>query len=61
MPALATLEELSQIYKKLNEFKKKHPQASEDLTLLLKSHRKIGYKNICKMYIGEATPENLKE
>ena len=47
MPALASIEELSAVFKKLKDFKKKHPQASEDIIQLLKGNRKIGYKNIC--------------
>ena len=61
MPALASIEELSAVFKKLEEFKKKHPKAAEDMVLLLKSNRNIGYKNICKMLLNEATPESLKE
>ena len=31
-----------------------------DLVELFRKNRQIGYKNICKMMMGEATPEKLK-
>ena len=33
---------------------------SADLVELFRRHRKVGYKNICKMMMGEATAEKLK-
>ena len=36
------------------------PEAYEAFAALLKKHRKVGYKNICKLLLGEATPEKLK-
>jgi hypothetical protein len=61
MAATASLEELQAAYQNLNELKAKHPEAYVEFAGLFKNHRKIGYKNICKMLLGEATPEKLKE
>jgi hypothetical protein len=60
MPAHATLEELKAVYERLTELKNRHPEAARALVALLKKERRIGYKNICKMLTGEATPEKLK-
>ena len=60
MPALASLEELKAVQEQLRELKSTHPDAYTDLVELFRRHRKVGYKNICKMMMGEATPEKLK-
>ncbi len=61
MPAIATLEELKGVEKVIEEIKKEYPEAWEDIKEFLKAYRKYGYKNICKIFIGEETPESLKE
>jgi hypothetical protein len=60
MPAYASLEELTEVSVKLQELEQNHPEAYKDFVQLFKSSRKIGYKNICKMMLGEATPSKLK-
>lgn len=60
MPALATLEELKAVESELQKIKEQHPEAYAQFSDLLKKNRKIGYKNICKILIGDATPEKLK-
>jgi len=60
MPSLATLEELQAVLADLDILKQKHPAAYGDVAALFRKHRKVGYKNICKMLLGEATPEKLK-
>ena len=60
MPANASLEELTEVSTKLQELEQKHPEAYKDFAQLFKSCRKVGYKNICKMLLGEATPKELK-
>ena len=55
MPAIASLEDLKAAQKDLLEAK--------DLTELkaaFKKWRKIGWKNVCKLWLGERTPEQLK-
>ena len=55
MPAIASLEDLKAAQKDLQEAK--------DLTELkgvFKKYRRIGWKNICKLWLGERTPEQLK-
>jgi hypothetical protein len=60
MPALASLDDLNQVLARLEEMKAAHPEAYEAFAALLRAHRKVGYKNICKLLLGEATPEKLK-
>jgi len=60
MPAIATLEELKAVDAALKKLEEEFPQAYEKFSQLFKDNRKIGYKNIAKLLIGEATPEKLK-
>ena len=60
MPAVATLEELKAVEEQLRELKASQPEAYGQLVELFRRHRKVGYKNICKMMMEEATPEKLK-
>ena len=55
MPAIASLEDLKAAQKELQEAK--------DLTELkgvFKKYRRIGWKNICKLWLEERSPEQLK-
>lgn len=60
MPAIATLEELQAVNADLKALKEASAEAYTAFAALLRKHRKVGYKNICKMLLGEATPEKLK-
>ena len=60
MAAIATIEELRAVQESLNQFREQFPEAYEACAALLRAHRKVGYKNICKMLLGEVTPEKLK-
>lgn len=60
MPAIATIEELRSVQADIDRFKETEPKAYEAMAELLKKHRKVGYKNICKLFLGESTPEKLK-
>ena len=60
MPAVATLEELREVYSTTQKLKADFPDAYSGVTQLLKTYRKVGYKNICKLILGETTPEKLK-
>jgi hypothetical protein len=60
MPALASLDDLKQVLARLEQLKTEHPEAYTAFADLLKAHRKVGYKNICKLLLGESTPEKLK-
>jgi|WetSurSiteA1Bulk_404760.scaffolds.fasta_scaffold273375_2 hypothetical protein len=60
MPAIATLEELKAIETALKKLKEEHPEAYERFSQFFRNNRAIGYKNIIKLMIGEATPEKLK-
>jgi hypothetical protein len=60
MPAIATLEELRAIEAGLKKLKEEFPDAHERFAQFFRSNRNIGYKNIIKLMIGEATPEKLK-
>lgn len=60
MPALASLEELREVNSRVREFETNFPEAYGSIAGILKSFRKIGYKNIVKLLLNESTPEKLK-
>lgn len=60
MPAIASLEDLKKLSSEIQEIKKKYPEACERITQVIKKNRKIGYRNFCKLFLGEKTPEGLK-
>lgn len=60
MPAVASLEELKAVEEQLGQLKAGYPEAYVEVVELFRRHRKVGYKNICKMMMGEATAEKLK-
>jgi putative aminopeptidase FrvX len=60
MPAIASLEDLKEVQGRLEKLKESFPEAYEEVSALLRAFRKVGYKNICKLLLGESTPEKLK-
>ena len=60
MPAGAPLEELERVMNELESLKMKNEELYDDFVELFKRNRSVGYKNICKMLMGEATPKELK-
>jgi hypothetical protein len=60
MPAVASLEELKAVEEHLDQVRARHSEAYADVVELFRRHRKVGFKNICKMMMGEATAEKLK-
>lgn len=60
MPAIASLEELKAIDIALRKLRDEYPEAYERFASFFRENRRIGYKNIIKLMIGEATPEKLK-
>ena len=60
MPAVASIEDLRSVEADLAALRARHPEGYEALAELFRAHRKVGYKNICKLMLGEATPEKLK-
>ena len=60
MPAAASIEELKAADEQLKVLKGEHPEVYAHFVELFRKNRKIGYKNICKMMLEEATPEKLK-
>lgn len=60
MPALASLDDLKQVLARLEELKQAYPEAYQAFAEVLRKHRAVGYKNICKLLLGETTPEKLK-
>ena len=60
MAALASLEDLRKVLASLDELKQAHPEAYTAVADLLKKYRAVGFKNICKLLLGETTPEKLK-
>ncbi len=55
MPAIASLEDLKAAQKVLQDAKDLN-----ELKAAFKKWRKIGWKNICKLWLEERTPEQLK-
>jgi hypothetical protein len=55
MPAIAPIEDLRAAQKDLLETKD-----IEELKRVFRRWRKIGWKNVCKLWLGERTPEQLK-
>jgi len=55
MPAIASLEDLKAAQEELLEVKD-----LEDMKAVFKRWRRIGWKNICKLWLEESTPEQLK-
>ena len=55
MPAIASLEDLKAAQKDLLEAKD-----LEELKQVFKKWRRIGWKNVCKLWLQERTPEQLK-
>ena len=60
MPAMANLEDLKEVLSRLEGVKGRFPEAYEELSRVFRDWRKVGYKNICKLLLGESTPEKLK-
>ena len=40
--------------------RKQHPDAYGDIKEIILRNRSTGYRNFCKLFIGEWTPEELK-
>ena len=55
MPAIASFEDLKAAQKDLLEAKD-----LIELKATFKKYRRIGWKNICKLWLEESTPEKLK-
>jgi hypothetical protein len=60
MAALASLEDLKKVFAGLEELKQAYPEAYGAVAELLRKNRAVGFKNICKLLLGETTPEKLK-
>ena len=55
MPAIASLEDLKAAQKELLE-----THDINELKKVFKKYRRIGWKNICKLWLEESSPEKLK-
>ena len=55
MPAIASLEDLRAARKDFLEAK-----GLNELKAVFKKWRRIGWKNVCKLWLEERTPEELK-
>lgn len=60
MPAIAPLEDLKAVAAEVKNLKQEHPDSYQSFVDLFKKYRRVGYKNICKLLLEEATPEKLK-
>ena len=55
MPAIASLEDLKAAQKDLSDAKD-----LGELKTVFKKWRRIGWKNVCKLWLEERTPDQLK-
>ena len=55
MPAIAPIEDLRNAQKELLE-----ARDVEELKRVFKKWRRIGWRNVCKLWLEESTPEKLK-
>jgi hypothetical protein len=55
MPAIASLEDLKAAQRDLMKSKN-----VDELKEVFRKWRRIGWKNICKLWLGERSPEQLK-
>jgi len=60
VPAVASLEDLRQVQNELESLRMKDEEIYQDFVELFQRNRSVGYKNICKLLMGETTPEELK-
>jgi hypothetical protein len=60
MAAIASLDDLKKVLADLEQMKAASPEAYDAIAAILRKHRAVGYKNICKLLLGESTPEKLK-
>ena len=60
MPAMATIEQLREVEQSVLDFESRFPEAFTEISRIIKTYRKIGYKNIIKLMLHESTPEKLK-
>ena len=60
MAAAASLEDLKAVEEELQRLKELHPDAYGIFCAFFKKFRSVGYKNVIKLMLGEATAEKLK-
>jgi len=60
MPAIASLADLMAVKELLDGLKAKFPDCYREFQKIYKDYRKVGYKNISKLLLEEATPQKLK-
>lgn len=60
MPAIASLEDLQKLNAEIKAARDKYPDACAQIAAIIKKNRKIGYKNFCKLFTEDVTPEELK-
>lgn len=60
MPATVPLEDLERANEELQSLEMKFPEAYDDFADFFQRNRSLGYKNLCKMLMGEQTPKELK-
>ena len=60
MASVAKLEDLVALNNVIKGMRKQHPDAYGDIKEIILRNRSTGYRNFCKLFIGEWTPEELK-
>ena len=60
MPAQAELKDLEAVQLQLELLKADNPEVYNKFKDIIKKNRQVGYKNICKLILEEASPKKLK-
>lgn len=60
MPTEISLEELDVLDKEIRKIKKTYPEACDEISRLINKRRNLGFRNFCRLFIGEWTPETLR-
>lgn len=60
MPTYVSLEDLITLNDEIKKVKRKFPEAGLEIATLIKKTRKFGYKNFCRLFTAEWSPETLK-
>lgn len=59
MPTVASIEDLEKVEHALLDFQEEYPDAFEAIRTLIDDNKKIGYRNICRLILGDR-PVKLK-
>ena len=59
MSTSVSIQDLKMAQSSIQAIKAKYPDKCEDIKKIFRAYSRCGYSNLCKMFIGKATPESL--